>query len=118
MTCLKGALPSATSSCHSRRRRSRLPATVGPRSPPGVRGPTGCKYPPARSKGVRDMTKQEPLIEMAVLARTVGDVNALEEALYRRLNDPRVRYLGDKEANWAEISSPADPTALVFERVT
>jgi hypothetical protein len=64
------------------------------------------------------MVKVDPVIEMAVSARTIGDVDALEEALRRRLAAPRARYLGDKEANWAEISSPADPTALVFERVT
>jgi hypothetical protein len=55
---------------------------------------------------------------MAVSARTKRDVDALEEALCQRLTAPSVRYLGDKEANWGEISSPADPTALVFERVT
>jgi hypothetical protein len=58
------------------------------------------------------------LAEVAVSARTKADVDALEQALCERLSSPRVRYLGDKEANWGEISSPADPTALVFERVT
>jgi hypothetical protein len=64
------------------------------------------------------MVKPDVLVEMAVSARTKGDVDALEKALRHRLTAPRIRYLGDKEANWADISSPADPTALVFERVT
>ncbi len=60
----------------------------------------------------------DSIVQMAMTAHTRSDVEQLETALRTRLHGPKIRYLGDKEANWSEISSPADPTALIFERVT
>jgi hypothetical protein len=60
----------------------------------------------------------DSLIAAALDARTVADVDGLEEELQKRLGGGRVRYLGDKPANWSALAGPVDPRAVIFERVT
>jgi hypothetical protein len=54
---------------------------------------------------------------MALNARTVADVDALEREL-RASGARRIRFLGDRETNWSTLSNAADPKALLFERAT
>lgn len=60
----------------------------------------------------------DPIITAAVSCRTRADVEALEETLRHRLDAPKDRFLGDSEANWSAVSSPADAAAVLFERNT
>ncbi len=57
------------------------------------------------------------LVELALAARTVDDVSALETAL-RSAGAIRERYLGDNDVNFSALSTSADPRVLIFERVT
>lgn len=58
------------------------------------------------------------IVSAALAARTVTDVDSLEKLLRTALGEHPVRYLGDQEANWSSISSPADATSVLFERAT
>lgn len=60
----------------------------------------------------------DPIVAAALAARTNADVDRLEELLKKAFGGEHPRYLGDEETNWSTISSPADPTSLLFERVT
>lgn len=57
------------------------------------------------------------IVKMALGARTKADVDALEEAL-RAAGAQRIRFLGDREANWSPLSNTADSKAILFERAT
>lgn len=57
------------------------------------------------------------IVDMALKARTLKDVDALEREL-RAEGARRFRYLGDRPLNWSTLSNAADPKALVFERTT
>lgn len=59
----------------------------------------------------------DPIIKAALAARTVADVDALE-GLLGKASFTKYRFLGDQEANWSSISSPADATSVLFERPT
>lgn len=59
----------------------------------------------------------DPIITAALSARTNADVNKLEAMLVQALG-ARTRFLGDQEANWSSVSSPADPVSVLFERAT
>lgn len=59
----------------------------------------------------------DPIVTAALAARTVADTDRLEELIRKAIGD-RIRFLGDQEANWSSISSPADATSVVFERGT
>lgn len=63
------------------------------------------------------MSKMDPVIELALNARSSVDVDQLEEAL-RAAMPVTVRFLGDREANFSAIGGPADAAAVLFERVT
>lgn len=60
----------------------------------------------------------DPIIDAAINAQTVADVDRLEGLLKRAFGGERVRYLGDREANWSAIAGGTDPTGVLFERVT
>jgi hypothetical protein len=60
----------------------------------------------------------DPLVKAALEARTRRDIERLEDMLRRALAGEHVRFLGDQEANWSSISSPADATSVLFERAT
>ncbi len=60
----------------------------------------------------------DPIVEAALAARTRDDIYRLEDMLRRALGGEHVRFLGDQEANWSSISSPADATSVLFERGT
>lgn len=60
----------------------------------------------------------DPIVSAAVNARTVTHIDNLENLLRKALGGEHVRFLGDQEANWSSISSPADATSVVFERAT
>ncbi len=57
------------------------------------------------------------IVELALNARTVADVDALETEL-RAHGATDIRFLGDRETNWSTLSNAADPKPLLFERVT
>lgn len=57
------------------------------------------------------------IVEMALNARTVADVDALERELIAA-GATRIRFLGDRETNWSTLSNAADPKPLLFERAT
>jgi hypothetical protein len=59
----------------------------------------------------------DPIITAALAARTNAQVAGLEAMLVKALG-PKTRFLGDQEANWSSISSPADATSVLFERPT
>jgi hypothetical protein len=59
----------------------------------------------------------DPIIRAALAARTKADVAALEVML-GKAGLIEYRFLGDQEANWSSISSPADATSVLFERPT
>jgi hypothetical protein len=60
----------------------------------------------------------DPIVTAALGARTRQDVSRLEDMLRRALDGEHLRFLGDQEANWSSISSPADATSVLFERAT
>ena len=60
----------------------------------------------------------DPIVSAALNARTVNDIDNLEGLLLKALGGEHVRFLGDQEANWSSISSPADATSVLFERGT
>ena len=64
------------------------------------------------------MSRTDPIVAQAINARTIEDALRLEWALTKRLGTRNRRFLGDREANFSALSSPADPTAVLFERVT
>jgi hypothetical protein len=57
------------------------------------------------------------IVEHALKARTMADIEALEDLL-RQAGATKIRYLGDREANYSALSSSADPKMLIFERLT
>lgn len=57
----------------------------------------------------------DPIIETAVGARTVNDLDGLEKLL-RAAGMAERRFLGDQEANWSSLSSPAESTSIIWER--
>lgn len=59
----------------------------------------------------------DPIVSAALNARTIADTDRLEDLIRKALGD-KIRFLGDQEANWSSISSPADPTSVLFERAT
>jgi hypothetical protein len=59
----------------------------------------------------------DPIITAALAARTMADVDVLEGMLGKAALT-KYRFLGDQEANWSSISSPADATSVLFERPT
>lgn len=60
----------------------------------------------------------DSIVNSALNARTIKDVDGLEALLLKALGGEHVRFLGDQEANWSSISSPADATSVLFERST
>lgn len=60
----------------------------------------------------------DPIVKGALAARTRQDISKLEDMLRRALGGEHLRFLGDQEANWSSISSPADATSVLFERGT
>lgn len=60
----------------------------------------------------------DPIVRAALNARTTGHIKSLEALLMKALGGEHVRFLGDQEANWSSISSPADATSVLFERGT
>lgn len=64
------------------------------------------------------MSRTDSIVEQAVNVRTMEDVRRLESALTGQLGMVTKRFLGDREANFSALSSPADPTSVPFERVT
>lgn len=60
----------------------------------------------------------DPIVRAALDARTRQDVERLEKMLRQALGGEHARFLGDQEANWSSISSPADATSVLFERAT
>jgi hypothetical protein len=63
------------------------------------------------------VTEPRSIIAAAVAARTITDVDQLEEAM-RTLGVRREAYLGDRRANWSAVAGGADPRTAPFERVT
>lgn len=59
----------------------------------------------------------DPIVTAALAARTVSDTDRLEDLIREAIGD-EIRFLGDQEANWSSISSPADATSVIFERAT
>lgn len=59
----------------------------------------------------------DPIVTAALAARTVADTDRLEDLIRKAIGD-KIRFLGDQEANWSSISSPADATSVLFERGT
>jgi hypothetical protein len=59
----------------------------------------------------------DTIVAAALAARTVADVDALEETL-RAAGFAAARDLGDLPSNWSAVSSSADPCALLWERAT
>jgi hypothetical protein len=57
-----------------------------------------------------------PIIKAALAARTRADIDALEAMIVEALGIERSRFLGDQEANWSSISSPAEAQSIVWER--
>jgi len=57
------------------------------------------------------------IVELALKARTMADVEALEAKL-QAAGATTTRYLGDREANFSALSNSADPKMLIFERLT
>ena len=60
----------------------------------------------------------DSIVNSALNAHTIKDVDGLEALLLKALGGEHVRFLGDQEANWSSISSPADATSVLFERST
>lgn len=60
----------------------------------------------------------DPIVSAALDARTIDHIDSLEALLLKALGGEHVRFLGDQEANWSSISSPADATSVLFERST
>lgn len=58
------------------------------------------------------------IVDCALQARTMRDVEALEEALQDSLRGAKERDLGDNPVNWSSVSSAGEPAALLMERVT
>jgi hypothetical protein len=58
------------------------------------------------------------IVELALAARTVADVDHLENALRTALPGVRERDLGDNPVNWSSVSSAGEPAALLMERIT
>jgi len=57
------------------------------------------------------------IVEAATTARTIEDVNRLQEALKcKGVN--REEYLGGRRSNWSAVAGGADPRTAPFERVT
>jgi hypothetical protein len=61
---------------------------------------------------------KDKVVKAALAARTLGQTETLEGLLRDRLRDAHYRFVDDNEGNWSSITSGAEPTALIFERVT
>lgn len=57
------------------------------------------------------------IVEAATTARTIEDVNRLEEAM-KGQGANREEYLGGRRSNWSAVAGGADPRTAPFERVT
>ena len=60
----------------------------------------------------------DPIVNAALAARTRADVDNLENLLRKALGGEHIRFLGEKRANWSQVSSSAEPTTVIFERNT
>lgn len=60
----------------------------------------------------------DPIVNAALAARTRADADNLENLLRKALGGEHIRFLGDKRANWSQISSAAEATSVIFERGT
>jgi hypothetical protein len=58
------------------------------------------------------------LFELAMNARTIADVDALEARMERVVGGARTRLLGDTENNWSALAGPANPVMVIWERLT
>jgi hypothetical protein len=58
------------------------------------------------------------LFELAMNARTIADVDAVEASMARSVGGASTRLLGDTENNWSALAGPADPVAVIWERLT
>lgn len=57
----------------------------------------------------------DPIVEVALRARTGKDIDEVEKLL-RSAGMTSRRFLGDQEANWSSLSSPAESTSIIWER--
>lgn len=63
------------------------------------------------------MIKDE-VVRAALAARKLGDTEHLEDLLRAAMPGAHYRFVDDNPGNWSSVTSGAEPTALVFERVT
>lgn len=61
---------------------------------------------------------KDKVVKAALTAHTLGQTEALEDLLRAAMPGAEYRFVDDNEGNWSSITSGAEPTALIFERVT
>lgn len=61
---------------------------------------------------------KDKIVKAALAARTNAQTEALESLLRETMPGSHYRFVDDNEGNWSSVTSGAEPTALLFERVT